>query len=120
MPVAAALGRLTAAQVIVTGFVVSSVFVFFDAANFGAVPTLVGKERIREANSAVWGATQVFDVVLPGLVGVLVAIVSPSSLYWVNALTFGASALLIRAIPRSLTGERRTTSRACATTSSPA
>ncbi len=106
VPVAAALGRLTAAQVIVTGFVVSSVFVFFDAANFGAVPTLIGKKRIREANSAVWGTTQVFDVVLPGLVGVLVAIVSPSSLYWVNALTFGASALLIRAISRSLTGER--------------
>jgi MFS family permease len=106
VPVAAALGHLTAAQVIVTGFVVSSVFVFFDAANFGAVPTLVGKERIREANSAVWGTTQVFDVVLPGLVGVLVAIVSPSSLYWVNALTFGASALLIRGIVRSLTGER--------------
>jgi hypothetical protein len=54
----------------------------------------------------VWGTTQVFDVVLPGVVGVLVAIVSPSSLYWVNALTFGASALLIRAISRSLTGER--------------
>jgi MFS family permease len=106
VPLAAALGHLTAAQVIVTGFVVSSVFVFFDAANFGAVPTLVGKERIREANSAVWGTTQVFDVVLPGLVGVLVAIVSPSSLYWVNALTFGASALLVRAISRSLTGER--------------
>jgi MFS family permease len=106
VPIAAAFGALTAAQVIVTGFVVSSVFVFFDAANFGAVPTLVGKERIREANSAVWGTTQVFDVVLPGVVGVLVAIVSPSSLYWVNALTFGASALLIRAISRSLTGER--------------
>jgi MFS family permease len=106
VPIAAALGRLTAAQVIVTGFVVSSVFVFFDAANFGAVPTLVGKERIREANSAVWGTTQVFDVVLPGLVGVLVAVVSPSSLYWVNALTFGASALFIRAIQGSLTGER--------------
>ena len=106
VPVAAAFGALTAAQVIITGFVVSSVFVFFDAANFGAVPTLVGKERIREANSAVWGTTQVFDVVLPGVVGVLVAVVSPSSLYWVNALTFGASALLIRAISRSLTGQR--------------
>jgi len=106
VPIAAAFGTLTAAQVIITGFVVSSVFVFFDAANFGAVPTLIGKERIREANSAVWGTTQVFDVVLPGVVGVLVAVVSPSSLYWVNAMTFGASALLIRAISRPLTGER--------------
>jgi len=106
VPVAAALGHLGAAQVIVTGFLASAVFVFFDAANFGAVPTLVGKERIREANSAVWGTTQVFDVVLPGLVGVLVAVVSPSTLYWVNAFTFAASAVLLRAISRSLTGER--------------
>ena len=88
VPVAAALGRLTAAHVIVVGLITMTVFVFWDAANFGAVPTLVGKERIREATNAVWGTTQVFDVVLPGLVGVLVAWVAPSTLYWVNAFTF--------------------------------
>lgn len=106
VPIAAALGRLTAAHVIVVGLVTMTVFVFWDAANFGAVPTLVGKERIREATNAVWGATQVFDVVLPGLVGLLVAWVAPSSLYWVNAFTFLASAFLVRSIVRSLTGDR--------------
>lgn len=106
VPVAARLGHLTAAQVIVTGFLASAVFVFFDSANFGAVPTLVGKDRIPSANAAVWGTTQLLDVALPGLVGVLVAVVAVSSLYWVNAFTFLASALLLRGIRRSLTGER--------------
>lgn len=111
VPVAAAFGRLTTLHVIATGFVAMSVFVFFDAANFGALPTLVGRDRISQANSAVWGTTQVFDVVLPGLVGVLVAVVSPSSLYWVNAFTFLASAALLRGIRRSMTGEREVTHR---------
>lgn len=106
VPIAAALGRLTAAHVILAGLVTMTVFVFWDAANFGAVPTLVGKERIREATNAVWGTTQVFDIVLPGVVGVLVAWIAPSSLYWVNAFTFLASAFLVRSIARSLTGER--------------
>jgi MFS family permease len=107
VPIAAATGHLTAAHVILVGLVTMTVFVFWDAANFGAVPTLVGKDRIREANNAVWGATQVFDVVLPGLVGLAVAWIAPSSLYWVNAFTFLASAFLVRGITRSLSGERR-------------
>ncbi len=106
VPVAAAFDRLTAAHVILVGLVTMTVFVFWDAANFGAVPTLVGKERIREANNAVWGATQVFDVVLPGLVGLVVAWLAPSTLYWVNAFTFLASAFLVRSIVRNLSGER--------------
>lgn len=106
VPIAAAFSRLTAAHVILVGLVTMTVFVFWDAANFGAVPTLVGKERIREANNAVWGATQVFDVVLPGLVGLVVAWLAPSTLYWVNAFTFLASAFLVRSIVRNLSGER--------------
>jgi MFS family permease len=106
VPVAAAFGRLTAAHVIATGFVAMTVFVFFDSANFGAVPTLVGRERIAAANAAVWGTTQVVDVVLPGVVGLLVAVVAPSSLYWVDAFTFLASAALLRSIRGAMTGDR--------------
>jgi MFS family permease len=106
IPIAAALDRLTVAQVLVVGFLSSTVFVFFDAANFGALPTLVGRDRIRLANSAVWGSTQVFDVVVPGLVGIAVAVVRPSSLYWINAFTFLASAALLRGIRRSMSGDR--------------
>jgi MFS family permease len=106
VPVAAALGRLTIAQVLLVGFVASSVFVFFDAANFGAVPALVGRDRIGLAHSTVWGTTQIFDVLVPGLIGAAVAVIAPSSLYWVNAFTFLASAALLRGIRRSMTGDR--------------
>ena len=106
IPVAAAMDRLSIAQVLVVGFVSSSVFVFFDAANFGAVPALVGRERIGLANSAVWGSTQIFDILVPGLVGAAVAVISPASLYWINAFTFLASAALLRGIRRSMTGDR--------------
>ena len=100
VPLAAALGRLTIAHVLVVGFVSSTVFVFFDSANFGAVPTLVGKDRIGLANSTVWGTTRIFEILVTGLVGVVVAVISPSSLYWVNAFTFLASAAFLRAIRR--------------------
>jgi MFS family permease len=106
VPIAAAFGHLTAGHVIVVGFVSMTVFVFFDSANFGALPALVGRDRIGAANSAVWGTTQVFDVVLPGLVGALVAFIAPSSLYWVEVFTFLASALLLRGIGRALSGDR--------------
>lgn len=109
VPAAALAGHLTVAHVIVVGFVASSVFVFFDSANFGALPALVGRERIPEANAALWGTMSLFDVVIPGAVGALVAVVTPSSLYWVNAFTFLASAALLRSIRRSLTGEREGT-----------
>jgi len=106
VPVAAVLGRLTIAQVLVVGFTSSTAFVFFDAANFGAVPALVGRERIGLANSTVWGTTQIFDILVPGAVGVAVAVISPSSLYWVDAFTFLASAALLRGIRRSMSGDR--------------
>ena len=48
---------------------------------------------------------------LPGLVGLAVVVVSPSTLYAVDACTFVASALLLRAIRRALTGRRETPSR---------
>jgi len=106
VPVAAMLGRLTVFHVSLVGFVSMSVWVFYDAANFGAVPTRVGKSRISAANSAVWGSTQLFDVVMPGLVGVVVAFIYPATLYWVNAFTFLASAFLVRSITASLNGAR--------------
>ena len=108
VPIAAMLGKLMVWQVILVGFVSMCVWVFYDAANFGAVPTLVGRDRISAANSAVWGSTQVFDVVMPGLVGVVVAFIYPATLYWVNAFTFLASAFLVRSITASLSGARDT------------
>jgi hypothetical protein len=80
--------------------------VFFDAADFGALPTLVGRGRIASANSALWSTSTVVETVVPLAAAALFAVVSPASLIAVDVLTYVASALLIRTIVRPLSEAR--------------
>ncbi|UVS79732.1 MFS transporter [Actinokineospora sp. UTMC 2448] len=98
IPAAHAAGALTAVHVLAVGFAVQTCFVFFDAANFGALPALVGRERLTSAYSAVFGGTTALELVIPPLAGLAVAAFAPSPLLAVNAATAVASALLLRAI----------------------
>jgi MFS family permease len=102
VPLAAWLGELTVAHVLVAAFVVQALFTFFDGANFGALPVLVGRSRIASANAAVWGASSVAEIAVPSLVGVALAVVAPATLLAIDALTFIASAVFLRAITRPL------------------
>jgi MFS family permease len=98
IPAAYAFGVLTAPHVLVVAFLTQILFVFFDAANFGALPTLVGRSRIAAANSAVHGGSTVLELVVPGIAGVLLTLTAPAPLLLVDAVSFAASALLVRAI----------------------
>jgi hypothetical protein len=102
VPAAWWLGGLTVAHVLVAGFVAQSLFTFFDGANFGALPVLVGRERVGEANAAVWGFGGVLDLTVPAAVGVALAVLHPADVLALDALTFLASALLVRSIRRAL------------------
>jgi hypothetical protein len=82
-------------------------FVFFDAADFGAVPTLVGKARIASANSVIWSSGTIIETSVPLLAGAMFAVVEPASLIALDALSFVASALLIRIIVRPLSDPAR-------------
>lgn len=102
VPVAHWLGVLTIPHVLLVAFFSPAVAVFFDGANFGALPVLVGSNRIGEANAVVFGASTAVEMVLPSLVGVCLAVVHPATLMAIDALSFVASALFIRAISRAL------------------
>jgi MFS family permease len=106
VPVAWWLGGLTVPHVLVAGFVAQTLFTFFDGANFGALPVLVGRERVGEANSAVWGFGGVLDLTVPAAVGLALAVVHPADLLAVDALTFLVSGLLVRTIGRALSVAR--------------
>jgi predicted MFS family arabinose efflux permease len=97
---------LSAAHVVVVAFATQTAFVFFDAANFGALPALVGKERLTAAYSTLFGRTTVVELVAPGLTGLLVAVIAPAALLAVNALTAVGSALLLRGIASSMANPR--------------
>ncbi|HKG50257.1 MAG TPA: MFS transporter [Actinomycetales bacterium] len=109
VPVAAWLDLLTVPHVLVAAFASQAVFTFFDGANFGALPVLVGRDRVPSANAVVWSAASTVEVVAPPLAATGIAVVGPATLLVVDALSFVASALLVRAIGRALhdTGRER-------------
>ena len=65
IPIAALLGVLSVAQVYAVGLLSATAFVFSDAAVFGAVPALVGTERLAAANgflSSVVSAAEIAEI----------------------------------------------------------
>jgi hypothetical protein len=111
VPVAYLLGILTVPHILVVAFAGPAVAVFFDGANFGALPVLVGRDRIAAANAAIWGWASLVEMVTPAAVGVALAVLSPATLIAVDALSFAASASFVRAISRLLQDPQRHRSR---------
>lgn len=107
IPVASWLGSLTVPHLLIAAFLVPALFVFFDAADSGALPTLVGRARIAEGNSAMWSASTIVETSVPLLAGALLAFVDAATLVAIDALSYVASALLIRAIVRPLSDPAR-------------
>ncbi|MFG1623335.1 MFS transporter [Kribbella sp. NPDC049227] len=106
VPVAHLLDLLTVAHVLVVAFLVQSVYTFFDGANFGALPVLVGRARVAQANSVVWTASSLIELFVPPLAGLSLAVLNPASLLTLDALSFVGSALAVRGIMRAMS-ERR-------------
>lgn len=114
IPLAAAFGALTVGHLLVAATLTASLFVFFDAANFGALPTLVGRDRIARANGAVWGASTLLEIGVPAFVGVLVAIVHPATVLAADAATYLVSAFCVARIVRPLSDQDRLAAAAAA------
>ena len=102
LPLAHWMGEVTVPHVLAVAFLGPAIAVFFDGAVFGAIPTLVGRGRIAEANAISWGIQSVNEIALPSLVGVALAVVHPSTLLTFDALTFAVSAAIIATIVRPM------------------
>jgi MFS family permease len=78
---------------------------FFRPAVYAGVPNLVDEEELPQANSLIQTSENVSWTIAPIIGGVLVAAWGPDFAYWVNAVSFLLSALLVLRIPaRSLHG----------------
>lgn len=98
LPLAQALHALTVGHVVVVAFVSSTLSLFFDAGGYGFVPALVGKDRLPDANSALYGAETVVRIIGNGVAGVLIALVHPVGTLTLDAVSFAGSALFLRAV----------------------
>ena len=95
VPAAAALGLLTTGHLMVTAVVVATCFVWFDAANFGALPTLVGRERVVAAIGALWAFDSVALIAGPAIGALVAAATSASLALGIDALSYVASAAIL-------------------------
>lgn len=102
IPLAAMFGTLTLTQIYAVALLSATVFVWFDAANFGALPALVGRERIIEANSLLWSTHTLIWVIGPAIGGMLAATIDPASAIGLDALSYSLSAVALLLIPRAL------------------
>ncbi|MFE2248732.1 MFS transporter [Streptomyces lavendulae] len=99
IPVAASLDVLTTAQIMVTAPAVSAVFVFFDAAAFGALTTLVGREGLARATGHMMSASTLIGLLGPSAAGILVATLGAPTAVTLDALSYAAAALLLTRLP---------------------
>jgi MFS family permease len=91
-PIAHAFGALTLPQVYVVGLLSATAFVFPDTAVFGAVPALVGRERLAAANGLLASLSSTAEIIGPSLGGVLAATLGPTNAVWIDSASFFVAA----------------------------
>jgi len=98
IPAAFLLGALTYWQLLVVAGLTAVLTAFFDAADNAYLPTVVERERLVEANSALAASGSVAEFAGFGLSGILVQVLSGPIAILVNSLTYVVSAALLLSI----------------------
>jgi len=75
---------------------------FFRPAVYAGVPNLVPEDQLPEANALLQTVENVSWAIGPVLGGILTAAAGPHAAYWINAVSFLVSALLVARIPKRL------------------
>jgi len=99
IPLAYRLGHLSALQVVVVAVVSQSAFVFYDAANFGYLVSIVGRDGILAANGFLYSAMSLIEALASAAVGLALAHIATPYFVVFDAASFLTSAFLISAIP---------------------
>jgi MFS family permease len=99
VPLAWALGILSLAQLYAVAFGIGTLSVFFDVASLSVLPALVPRRQIAAANGRLEAARAVAQTSGPGLGGVLVQLLTAPLAVVVDAVSYLASAFLLRGLP---------------------
>lgn len=102
IPVAYWFHVLTLPQIFIVALLSASAFVWFDAADFGAVVSLVGRERLVAAFSALSSMDTVVAIIGPSIAGALAAIIGPAPTLSIDAFSYLLSAISLLFLRRAL------------------
>ena len=98
IPIAYLAGLLTLTQLIVVGFSVGVLTVFFDVAYQAYLPSLIGRKDLVEGNSKLEFSRSAAGLLGPGLGGLLVEVLRAPVAMLVDAASFLVSALFLATI----------------------
>jgi hypothetical protein len=102
LPVLSLLGVLRVEEIYAVAFVQATMGILFDAGEFAAVPSLVGRDELVTANARIMATNSAGQIVGPLLAGALVALLpNIAYLLFIDASTFLASSLALLLIRRS-------------------
>lgn len=91
IPVATSFGLLTIPHIFIAAASLSTLFVFFDAASFGAVPELVGRELIPSATGTMVAFNTVLTLIGPAAGGALAVSIGPAWALSIDAIAYLAA-----------------------------
>jgi MFS family permease len=100
IPIAFVGGWLTLGQLLLVAFLAAILTTFFDAADNAYLPTVVGRERLVEANGALAASGSAAELTAFGISGFLVQLLSAPIAILLDAVSFLVSALLLGSIRR--------------------
>ena len=95
IPVAFALGILTFAQLLIVGSLAAILTSFFDAADNAYLPTIVEREQLVDANSALAASGSAAEFTAFGISGFLVQVLTAPIAIAIDAVSYVVSAVLL-------------------------
>ena len=95
VPLAELAGALTTAHVLLAAVTVSSAFVFFDAAGFGVLPAIVGREGLSAATGTMMSVSTAISLVGPAVGGVGVAVAGAPAVLALDGASYLLAAVLL-------------------------
>ena len=98
IPIAALLGRLSFAHLVIVVFGNATLSIFFILASVSVLPSLVEEEQLVEANSKLSVTNSVMGIAGPSVAGGLVQIVTAPIAMIVDAVSYLLSALSLRSV----------------------
>lgn len=98
IPVAFAFNALTLAQLVVVAFGAAILTTFFDTADRAFLPTVIGRDRLVDANATLTGSSSAAEFVGFGVGGWLIQLLTAPVAIAIDAVSFVVSAVLIRSI----------------------
>lgn len=105
IPVLAVVDRLSVWAVYVVAALSSTLTIAFDAAQFAAIPSLVGADDLVTANGRIQASFSTAQVAGPPLAGAMLSMVSVEVVFLIDALSFLVSAASLSLIATRLNGE---------------